>query len=99
MGSGGDQLGWVDLWKVYELVRKYAERSAPSGDGKTVVRMGWAKQQEIEDFEASANHPLLSGGEARHALRPKPPTGNKIELREGRSLINRPVDAMLDNVL
>lgn len=98
-GSGNGQLGWVELWKVYEHVRKYADQSASSGNGKAVVRMGWATTQEVEDFEASANHPLLSGRDARHAHRSKPPSGNKIELREGRDLINRLVRSMVDDIL
>ncbi|GAC69732.1 hypothetical protein [Gordonia soli] len=99
MGSGGGQLGWVDLWKVYEHVRKYANQSAPSGKGKAIVRIGWATTQEVEDFEASANHPQLSGPEARHAYRSSSPSGNKIELREGRDLINRLVRSVVDDVL
>lgn len=99
LGSGNGQLGWVELWKVYEHVRRYADQSAPSGNGKGVVRIGWATTQEVEDFEASANHPLLSGREARHAHRSSPPSGNKMEIREGRDLINRLVHSMVDDIL
>jgi hypothetical protein len=51
-------LGWVELYKVFEIVRD----SAPKADLATMVNAG-----DLKAFTASANRPDISGSDARHA--------------------------------
>lgn len=60
MGRDG-QLDWVELYKVYELVRRAVRPD-------TLVSRGWTTSAEESAFTASANRPDVSGETARHAV-------------------------------
>lgn len=51
---------WITLYKLYEIVRAEVGR-----DG--IESRGWATAADLDRFTASANHPGVSGLEARHA--------------------------------
>lgn len=59
--AGRSDLSWVDIYKVYEIIRHDAA-GARSPDAK-----GWASVREQRAFTASANRQEVSGSAARHA--------------------------------
>jgi hypothetical protein len=68
-----EPLDWYDLYKVWEIVEHAA------GGIPQVVARGWATKADIERFTASANHPGISGDNARHAwLKGKTPGQNRV---------------------
>jgi hypothetical protein len=87
----GEKLGWVDLYKVYELIRRAIKRD-------TIVIRGWATDTEESAFTASANRPDVSGEDARHAVPQgaKPPQ-HTMTIKEGRSFISALVTNWLAN--
>ena len=59
--SSGEKLDWVALYKVYEKVERDIKRA-------TIVKLGWATDDEISAFTGSANNYKVSGDAARHAV-------------------------------
>ena len=60
LGQPGE-LDWYDVYKAWEIVEH-----AVGGMPKVAAR-GWATKADIERLTASANHPGISGDDARHA--------------------------------
>jgi hypothetical protein len=85
----GPPLGWIELWKVYEIIR---ESIRPG----TIVGLGWVTQADLDSFKESANREDVSGSEARHARRPGQPQHRKMPLDEGRSVFSALVTKWLD---
>lgn len=82
LGAPAGVLGWVDLWKVFEVVR------ASAGGATALVAKGLASKPEIGAFGASANLPSVSGKGARHARMEGQPTAT-MSLAEGREFDRR----------
>ena len=58
---GRSDLSWIDLYKVYEIIRHEA------GGDASIESNGWANIREQGAFRASANREDVSGSAARHA--------------------------------
>ncbi|WP_326561397.1 hypothetical protein [Micromonospora sp. NBC_01796] len=85
-------LGWVELYKVYEIVRDAVRPTK-------LEKSGLATKAELKAFTGSANRPDVSGADARHA-RPDgalPPT-RTMTLPQGRQFIGDLVCAWLDSL-
>ena len=54
-------LDWYDIYKAWEIVER------AMGGSNQVEARGWATMADINRLTASANHPGISGDEARHA--------------------------------
>jgi len=52
---------WTDLYKCFEVIR-----SANGGEDK-LTEPGWCSKRQLKRFRWTANHPLASGKQARHA--------------------------------
>jgi hypothetical protein len=74
-------LEWVDLRKVFEIIR---EEIKPD----TVVTLIWTTQADVDSFKESAAHPAVSGRDAVHARRREQPQHRKMSLAEGRSYVS-----------
>ncbi|MDX3185550.1 hypothetical protein ABT358_22150 [Streptomyces sp. NPDC000341] len=61
LGRSSVSLTWVDLYKVYEIVRGNV------GGDKQLKATQWVSSGDLSAFTASANRPDVSGSEARHA--------------------------------
>ncbi|MFJ3777548.1 hypothetical protein ACIPX0_38240 [Streptomyces sp. NPDC090075] len=88
LGKPSVSLNWVDLYKLYEIVRSNV------GDEKALKATQWVSSGDISAFTASANRPDVSGSEARHARAtgaglPK----QTMNLAEGEAFIRRLVEA------
>lgn len=59
------KLDWHLLFKMLEFIEEDA--------GEGIHHARWAGEKERDRFKASANHPALSGDEARHAVMPGEP--------------------------
>jgi hypothetical protein len=88
-----DQLGWVDLYKVYEIIRDEAGRIGE------VASKGWASRLEQSAFTASANRKDVSGDAARHARSTSPePPKQVMTLHEGQHFIRRLARVWLESL-
>jgi hypothetical protein len=79
---------WVDLYKVFEIVRDNVD-STRLGKGdkeKKLVDTGWVTRPDLKTFGTSANHQLASGDDARHARMPGAPK-RVMSLEEGTQFI------------
>jgi hypothetical protein len=74
-------LGWVELYKVHEIIRDTIQ-------SKKIHEIGWADKSDESAFTASANRADVSGDGARHARNPGLPPTRTMSLAEGRSYIS-----------
>lgn len=89
LGGAAPAPNWVDLYKIYEIIRSNIQ---PTRIDKT----GWITKAEDDAFTASANHPAVSGADARHARQKGGPPSRSMSLFEARQLIGRLVQAWTD---
>lgn len=85
-GSSPD-LGWGDLYKIYELLEHAAE-------GRLKERTGISQSQE-EAFTASANDAGISGIQARHAIPRKQQAKRSMTIREAQEFVRQMLAAWL----
>lgn len=85
-------LGWVELYKIYEVVR---EASRP----RRITDLGWWTKAEESAFTGSANRPDVSGLEARHARVSGETPRSSVSLVEGRAQISRLVMSWIDSLV
>ena len=85
-GSSPD-LGWGDLYKIYELLEHSAE-------GRLRERVGISKAQE-DAFTASANDAGISGIQARHAIPRKQQAKRSMTNREAQEFMRQMLAAWL----
>jgi len=82
-------LNWVDLYKIFELVRKAA------GNQTKLSQKSGVTEPRISSFTWNANHPDLGGAGARHAVLPGEPTADdKISIEDGREIIRDLLNGM-----
>lgn len=70
LGQPGS-LDWYDIYKAWEIVEHAV------GGWRQIVARGWGTKADIDRLTASANHPGISGDEARHARMPGTPGPNR----------------------
>ncbi len=79
-----DPLDWYDIYKIFEIVQNAV------GGTKEIEKRGWATAADLNRLTASANHPGISGDEARHARMKGTPGPDKgMSIREADDLIRR----------
>ena len=77
-------LDWYDIYKAWEIVGNAV------GGQKKVAAAGWATAADIDRLTASANHPGISGDDARHARMNGAPGQNRtMTMSEADALIRR----------
>ena len=77
-------LDWYDIYKAWEIVEHAV------GGWRQVETRGWATKADIDRLTASANHPGISGDEARHARMPGTPGPNRMmTMSEADTLVRR----------
>ncbi|MGO9651467.1 hypothetical protein [Mycobacterium sp.] len=84
-------LGWVELYKVHEIIR-----DAITPD--KITDRGWATRADDSAFTGSANRADVSGAEARHARSPGAPPTRTMSLAEGRSFTSDLVTKWLESL-
>jgi hypothetical protein len=85
LGQPGS-LDWYDIYKAWEIVEHAV------GGSRQVVARGWTTKADIDRLTASANHPGISGDEARHARMPGNPGPNRaMTMSEADGLVRRVV--------
>lgn len=83
---GSRRLDWVTLYRIYEVIKK---------DVRDVSKKGWATRGSLRVFSTTANHPAVSGDDARHGESNKIPPSVPMEIEKARALIRRIVDRWL----
>jgi hypothetical protein len=79
-----EALDWYDLYKAWEIVEHAL------GGWRQVVARSWVTKADIDRLTASANHPGISGDEARHARMPGAPGPNRtMTMSEADALVRR----------
>jgi hypothetical protein len=85
-------LDWYDVYKAWEIVEHAV------GGWRQVVARGWATKAEIDRLTASANHPGISGDDARHARMPGTPGPSRtMAINEADSLVRRLVTNWIES--
>lgn len=79
-----DSLGWVELYRIYEVIESDIGRSA-------ILANGWASDADIRLFKHTANSVAATGDQARHGKETTTPPAKPLTLWEARTL----VDALL----
>lgn len=85
---GGRPHDWVNLYKVYEIVRSRADVKANR----------WASDEELNRFTRTANHPEAGGEGARHGRTNTDPPPKPMSLAEADALVGRIVIAWLSSL-
>jgi hypothetical protein len=86
-----EPLNWIELYKVYEVVRDSVKPTP-------LDRSGLATRDEISAFTGSANRPDVSGPDARHARMGGGPPQRQMSLGEARDFISRLAKAWMDTL-
>lgn len=85
-------LDWYDIYKAREIV-EHAVGGSPQ-----VVAKGWLAKADIDRLTASANHPGISGAEARHArMRGTPGQNRTMTMTEADTLVRRLVASWIES--
>jgi len=88
---GDPQLGWVTLYKIYELIE------SDVGGPKAITKAGWTSQSTISRFKHSANSPSVGGDDARHGTETTTPPSKPMDLAEARVMIKMMMHNWLRN--
>lgn len=92
IAAPGD-LGWVDLYKLYEIVRD------DLGKGQQgLISTGWITRADLSAFTGSANHPEAGGDGARHARQPGGPPNAVMTIAEAQATITRLVHRWMESL-
>ena len=87
-----DPLDWYDIYKVWEIVENAV------GGPRQVEQRGWATKADIDRLTASANHPGISGDDARHARMKGTPGANRsMTMNEADDLVRRLVARWIES--
>lgn len=83
-------LTWAELYKLYEVIKKDVGR----------IPSSWASPADLKAFTASANHPAVSGLDARHGVLsgPPPKMSGRMDLHSARNLVLRIAGHWLDKL-
>jgi hypothetical protein len=85
-------LDWYDIYKVWEIIEHAV------GGWPQVVDRGWVAKVDIDRLTASANHPGISGDDARHARMPGTPGPNRtMTINSADSLVRRLVTTWIES--
>lgn len=91
LGQPGS-LDWYDIYKIWEIVEHAV------GGSRQVVARGWVTKADIDRLTASANHPGISGDEARHARMSGAPGPSRImTISEADGLVRRLVAKWIES--
>lgn len=90
MGRDEKQLAWAELYKVYELIERAIKPD-------TIASRGWATNNKLKAFSASANRPDVSGDTARHAVAGGAVPKRTMTIGQARSFISALVAQWLAN--
>ena len=86
---GDDDLSWVNLYRLYEIVRD------DIGGEKAIVSRGWCQPEDLRLFRWTANHPEASGDAARHGSRSESAPKQPMELSQAQTIIKTMVQKWL----
>ena len=87
-----EPLDWYDIYKTWEIVKQ-----AVGGPREATAR-GWITQADINRLKASANHPGISGDQARHArMQGTPRPGETMTTSQADSLIRELVSKWIES--
>ena len=76
-----DNLAWVDLYRIYEVVEDDIGKS-------TIVEKGWSTKEALRQFKHTANSVAAVADQARHGKERTQPPKKAITLSEARGLID-----------
>ncbi|MGW2783406.1 hypothetical protein ACWC3X_19470 [Streptomyces populi] len=93
LGKPTVSMTWVDLYKVYEIVRHDV------GNDKALKAKAWVPESDISAFTGSANRPDVSGSEARHARVSGASPKRTMTLAEGEAFVRKLVVGWWDSLI
>ena len=89
--SEGRDHGWVELYRLLEIVEDSVSRNG-------ITDAGWATKRQLKRFchTANSSDPEAAGDAARHGHRREQPPSHPMSLNDARGLIRRIVRQWLD---
>lgn len=93
LGRTDQSIGWVDLYKIYEIVR-----DALGGSQPALIATGWTNEHNLKAFTGSANRPDVSGNGARHARQPGGPPKRTMDLATAQGYIREMARSWMDSL-
>ena len=87
--SAGREHGWVELYRLLEIVENSVSRNG-------ITDAGWATKRELARFRHTANSPEATGDTARHGRERTQPPRRPMSLNDARGLIRQVVRQWLD---
>lgn len=84
-----DPLGWIQLYKIFEIVRDDVKPDS-------IADLGWASEIDVSAFTGSANRPDVGGAGARHARMGGSPPRRQMTEDAARDFISRLVASWID---
>jgi hypothetical protein len=76
-----EALGWVDLYRLYEVIEADVGRNA-------IVAKGWARDSQIREFRHTANSVSAAGDDARHGHERIAPPARPMTIAAAKELID-----------
>jgi len=89
----GDDLDWVAMYKVVEIVKKH------SGGESGIANAGWATKKEVNLFTHTANSVGALGDHARHGVETTQPPIAPMMKEDGVALVRRLALRWLESLL
>jgi hypothetical protein len=87
-----EPLDWYDIYKAWEIVEHAV------GGWRQIEKRGWATKADIDRLTSSANHPGISGDDARHArMKGSPGPNRSMTMREADGLVRRLVARWIES--
>ena len=83
-----DSLGWVDLYRIFEVIESDMGRSA-------ILANGWVTDADIKLFKHTANSVAAAGDQARHGKETTAPPAKPLALSEAGTLVDTLMRAWL----
>lgn len=84
------ELDWTNLYRIYEIIVEDAKQS-------TIFARGWASEDEIKTFKASANNASVSGDLARHGTMKHGKPKQTMSMARARHVIRRVLSNWLNS--
>jgi hypothetical protein len=85
-----ESLGWVELYRIYEVIESDV-------GGSAMVANGWASKRDIRRFKHTANSVAAAGDQARHGRETGTRPAKPLTLSEARALVDALLQAWLAN--
>ena len=80
---------WSNLYKIFEIINKK----------KDIKKRGWMSEKKITSFKRTANHPAVSGLNARHGHQKEEPPTDVMKLEDAVDIICNVIEQWINYLM